>query len=340
MSDYKKKENIRLGIIGSGRIAKRFVPETEYVNGINVEVVYNPNLKSAENFAKINAISVYTDKKQELYMNCDAVYIASPHNTHYEYIKDALKHGKHVLCEKPMVLKGEEAKELFELAHNKGLILTEALKTAYAPGFIELMSDVKSGKIGNICDVEACFTKLVPYSQAREFDISENGGSFTELGSYPLLAIVKVLGRNYKDIRFISFVDSKDVDLYTKVYMRYEHAIAEIKVGLGVKSEGNLVISGTNGYILAQSPWWMTKNYEVCYENRQQNEKVFREYRGDGLRYEIEAFISKIKGLEIYPETFSEEESIFLAEIMEKYLKLRKSGKIEVIKLKNEKIEK
>ena len=326
-------ESVRLGIIGTGRIAKRFVPEVEYANGINMEVVYNPHINSAKKFALESKISIYTDSREELYVHCDAVYIASPHNTHYEYIKDALEHGKHVLCEKPMVLKEKEARELFQLSYKNNLILMEALKTAYAPGFIQLISDVKSGKTGKICDVEACFTKLVPYSQAREFDIDENGGSFTELGSYPLLAVTKILGRNYRDIRFVSFTDSKGVDLYTKVYMRFEDAVAGIKVGLGVKSEGNLVVSGTNGYILAESPWWMTKCYEICYEDREQNEKNSTEYEGQGLRYEIDAFVLGIHGIKTYQRILSDEESVFLAEIMEKYIESRKQGMIDVVEL-------
>lgn len=329
----KKAGNIRLGIIGTGRIAKRFVPEVEYVDGIQVEIAYNPRLISAKKFAEESKLNKYTDKIEEFYTNCDAVYIATPHNTHYKYIKDALEHGKHVLCEKPMVLKEKEAKELFQLASNHKLILMEALKTAYAPGFLELIANVESNKIGNICDVEASFTKLVPYSQAREFDINENGGSFTELGSYPLLAIAKILGRDCKDIKFVSFIDINGIDLYTKVYMRYENAIAMVKVGLGIKSEGNLVVSGTKGYVLAESPWWMTKGFEICYENRDENEKYSMEYEGQGLRYEIRVFISRINGMDKCEETFTSEDSIFLAEIMEKYLKLRKEGMIDIIKL-------
>ena len=323
---------IRLGVIGSGRIAKRFVPEVKYVSGVNTEVVYNSNLESAKSFAGINELKVYTNKLDEFYEHCDAVYVASPHNTHYGYIKDALEHGKHVLCEKPMVLKKAEAEEVFKIAESKKLVLMEALKTAYAPGFTKLVSNAKSGSIGRICDVEAAFTKLVPHSSAREFSYEENGGSFTELGSYPLLAITKILGRNYQDIKFISFVDKNGVDLYTKAYLKYENAVAEIKVGLGVKTEGNLVISGTNGYILAESPWWMTKNFEICFEDREQNEKVFAKFLGQGLRYEIGAFVSQINGLKKYEAVFTSKDSIFLAEIMEKYIEQRNNKEITEIR--------
>lgn len=309
---------IRLGIIGSGRIAKRFVPEVKYVSGINTEVVYNPNLESAQKLAEENELQMYTDSREVLYEHADAVYIATPHNTHYEYIKDTLNHGKHVLCEKPMVLSEKQAVEVFALAEEKGLVLMEALKTAYAPGFIKLISTVKSGKIGRIVDVESTFTKLVT-GKGREFQKDENGGSFTELGSYPLLAVIKILGTDYKNVRFKSFCDKNGIDLYTKADFEYEHAIASIKVGLGVKSEGDLVVSGTGGNVVADAPWWMTKNFEIHYENTELNEKYFSMYLGQGLRYEIAAFVSHINHYD-KKKVLSKKESIVLAKLMETFL--------------------
>lgn len=310
---------VRLGIIGSGRIAKRFVTEVKFVSGVNTEVVYNPHIESAKNLAELNELNIYTDDKEILYEHSDAVYIASPHNTHYEYIKEALNRGKHVLCEKPLVLKKQEAEEVFALAKEKNLVLMEALKTAYAPGFIKLISTVKSGNIGRICDVEVGFTKLVADHGLREFRPEESGGSFTELGSYPLLAVIKILGRKYKDITFTSFCDKNGIDLYTKAYLSYDKAVASVKTGIGVKSEGNLVVAGTGGYLIADSPWWLTKKFKLCYEDRTTNEEFFFKYQGEGLRYEIAAFISKINGHKKHISTMNAEDSIVLAEIMEKF---------------------
>ena len=98
----------KVGIIGTGRIANRFVPESKQVSGIDVQKVYNPNRTSAEKFAQKWEIDFYDDI-EEFYRGIDSVYIASPHQTHYEYVKSALEHGKHVLCEKPMVLQKEQA---------------------------------------------------------------------------------------------------------------------------------------------------------------------------------------------------------------------------------------
>ena len=112
---------VRLGIIGSGRIAKRFIPEIKYVSGINAEAIYNPHIDSAKRLADEHELAKYTDDIKTLYGHCNAVYIASPHNTHYAYIKDALLHDKHVLCEKPMVLNKAQAEELFAVADEKAI---------------------------------------------------------------------------------------------------------------------------------------------------------------------------------------------------------------------------
>lgn len=319
MKRQKKYKIVRLGVIGTGRIARRFAPEVKYVSGTNLEGVYNPRVDSAKKYAEEFELKFFTDNLETFFKKVDAVYIASPHNTHYEYIIKALEKGKHVLCEKPMVLNASQAQEVYSLAKKKNLVLLEAIKTAYAPGFLRLLAIAKSGRVGIIRDVEACFTKLVS-GDIRELKAEENGGSVTELASYPLLAIIKLLGTEYKNIRFETFVDKNGVDLYTKIYMYYENSIATAKVGLGVKSEGQLLISGTQGYIYVESPWWKTKHFEIRQENQEENEKFFTKFAGEGLRYELSDFISLINGNEKKGFKLTPEESIAIAKIIEAFI--------------------
>ncbi|MBQ8261040.1 MAG: Gfo/Idh/MocA family oxidoreductase [Lachnospiraceae bacterium] len=311
---------IKLGIIGTGRIASRFLPEAKYVSGINVESVYNPHIDSAKCFAEKYELNEYTDNLEEFMKNIDAVYIASPHETHYEYIKNALEQGKHVLCEKPMVLDGEEARELFALAKEKQCVLMEAIKTAYCPGFSQLLAVVRSGIIGEVKDVEAAFTKLERVN-VREMTDEKYGGSFTELASYTMLPIVKLLGTDYEDVQFQSVKGKNGLDLYTKAYFRYEDGMATSKTGLGVKSEGQMIVSGTKGYIVVEAPWWKTKSFEVRFEDPSLNEKYFSKFLGEGLRYEIGDFVSAINGFERKGIKLTRSESIFMAEMMGEFLK-------------------
>lgn len=318
----KKFNIIRMGIIGTGRIAKRFVPEAKYVSGINIEVVYNPHIESAKNFAERFSLNRSYDDLELFFHHIDAVYIASPHETHYGYIKKALEHGKHVLCEKPMVLKRQEAEELFALAQERDCILMEGIKTAYCPAFLQLLSLVRSGVIGEIKDVEATFTKLEKTTN-RELTDKEYGGSFTELASYTLLPIIKLLGTDYKEVRFEQFTNNIGLDIYSKAYFRYTNAMATSKTGLGVKSEGQLVISGTKGYVVVDAPWWKTKSYELRFEDSEMNEKLFVKFLGDGLRYEIGDFVSVLNGYENRSFKLTREESIAMAGLMEEFLNMR-----------------
>ena len=312
----RKFNIIRLGIIGTGRIARRMIPEIKYVSGINVANIYNPRPESARAFAKKFEINQNTDNLQEFYDSVDAVYIASPHETHYEYAKQALQKGKHVLCEKPMVLKGKEAEELFDLAEKNHLVLMEAIKTAYCPGFNQLLAVIRSGAIGRVVDVEACFTKLEKQGN-RELTDTVYGGSFTELASYTLLPIIKILGKDFQNAEFKTVRSANGIDIYSKAYLTYEDAFATSKNGLGVKAEGQLIISGTGGYIVVDAPWWKTKSFEVRYEDSSQNEKYFFKFIHEGLRYEVGDFVASINGYQQKSFKLTGEESIALANIME-----------------------
>lgn len=311
-------DELKVGIIGCGRIAKRFIPECKFVNGVKVIAVYNPDAFAAEQFALHNNIEKSYTSLDYFLNELDAVYIASPNLTHNDYIKKALLADKHVLCEIPMVLKKSEAEELYALAESKGKVLLEASKTAFCPAWNRLLVLVKSGVIGEVVDVKASLSKLVS-GDVRELDAKQAGGSMTELSPFPLMSIIKILGTNYTDIDFRSKVIN-DVDVFTKGCINYTNATSSITLGLGVKTEGNLVISGTKGYILVPSPWWLTNYFEVRYEDQNQNKKYFYTYQGDGLRYEIQEFASMIVQGRLSSYKLRRKESIAVAGVIEDYL--------------------
>ncbi|WP_139904167.1 Gfo/Idh/MocA family oxidoreductase [Clostridium thermarum] len=312
----------RIGIIGTGRIAERFIPEVKLVSGINAQGIYNPNIESAIRFAEKWQINYYT-KLEDFFDAVDSVYIASPHETHYDYIKMALKHGKHVLCEKPMVLKKAQAEELFAYAEEHNLILFEGIKTAYCPGFNKLLGIACSGMIGSIRNVEACFTKLESPS-SRELTDLKYGGSFTELGSYVMLPIFKIFGTEPEDVRFDLIKAENGLDIFTKAHFKYPNGLGTASCGIGVKSEGQLIISGTKGYIIVEAPWWKTTYFEVRHENPKEVEKYSERFLGDGLRYEISDFLSMINGNRKSDFKLTRNDSIAMAEVMESFLGQRK----------------
>lgn len=321
---------IKIGIIGTGRIAERFVPEAKYVSGVTIQSVFNPHMKSGKEFAEKFELNAYSTDLDNFLKRVDAVYVASPHETHYDYAKRALEKEKHVLCEKPMAFQKKQAEELFKIAHRNGCVLMEAIKTAYCPGFAQLVSVAKSGAIGTIRDVEACFTRLTLPNIRETADI-EYGGGFTEFGSHTLLPIMKIMGTDYEEVRFDSILADNGIDLYTKASFRYKNGLALSKSGVGVKSEGQLIVAGTKGYILAESPWWLTQSFEVRYEDSSKKDKYATRFLGQGLRYEISDFAYMINGHQSRNFKFTEEESIAMAGVMEQFLEQRRKARMDSI---------
>lgn len=289
---------LNIGCVGSGRIAVRMIRESKYVSGVNFDAVFGRNEEHIRDFADENDMEYYTTDYDDFLDKVDAVYIATPHSTHYEFAKKAIMAKKHVLCEKPITLTENQTRELFDLARENDVVIYEAIKTAFAHAFKRLISYAKSGVIGNIRDVDATFTKMVTDKSLREYDLSVGGGSVNELITYPLIAIFKLLGIDYNSIDFYPYFDQETgVDVYTKAFIQYDDAIACANVGIGVKKEGELVIAGTKGYIYVPSPWWKTTYFEIRFENTNKNEKYFFRFDEDGLRYElVDFYLSIING--------------------------------------------
>lgn len=324
---------LRLGIIGTGRIAERFVKEAWQNYGFILSAVYNPHGESANAFVVKHlcdlekgytggceeAFVISTDEFDEFLKEVDAVYVASPHDTHFSYAQKLLEEGKHVLCEKPLAFTQRQAEQLYLLAKEKGLVLMEALKTAYCPGFQGLLDTIESGKIGELVEVEACFTRITP-TNTREWTDLAYGGSFTELGSYVLYPVIKLLGTNYKEVNFHSRYHVNGLDAFTKIDFDYGNRFASCKVGIGAKSEGQMIITGSKGYIVVQAPWWMTRKFQVRYEDPNRVEEFEFPYEGSGLQYECGAFADRILQKSVKKVGLSDEESIAMAAVLEKYL--------------------
>lgn len=224
-----------------------------------------------------------------------------------------------------MVLKKRQAEELFSYAKEHGLVLFEGLKTAYCPGFEKLMGMACSGMIGNVRYIDACFTKLED-ENVRELTDKIYGGSFTELGSYCLLPIIKLFGTDYNELRFDTICNEDGLDIFTKTSLTFPKGIATATCGLGVKSEGRLLIAGTKGYIVAEAPWWKTTYFEIHYEDSSRVDKYSERFLGDGLRYEIRDFLNLISGNDKSDFKLTRGMSIAMVGIMEKFLESQNRG--------------
>lgn len=322
----ESQDTVKIGIQGCGRVARRFPTEAGIVSGASVTSAFDIDIQKAEQFAN-EFEGIKTSKSlNEFYGDVNAIYVATPHLAHYENIKSALQAGKHVLCETPMLLDGDQAKELYKLAETRGLILMEANKTAHCPAFNHLMVLIKSGLIGDVVDIDVSLSQLLD-KNGREFDQKQAGGALFEQGSYPLLPIFKLLGIQYDNLTLYSRMEN-GIDAYTRGVFRYPKATGSFKVGLGVKTEGSLVVSGTKGYAYVPAPWWKTDYFELRYENPSDNKKFFYKWDGFGLRYEIQEFLSCILNKRFSSARLRRRESIQMAYVMEQFSK--KIGRFEI----------
>ena len=269
-------------MVGDSTFLNKVFAEAQYVNGIHVNAVYT----SKEERMVERLKSLMVNDYEHLLENVDAVYIRSLPELHYQQIKQALEQGKNVLCESPLTLKEEQTVELFSMAESKKLILMEAIKTAYATAFSRLLLLVKAGKIGKIISVDATCTSL-------KRDRTDWPGIY-EWGPTALLPIFELLGSDL-DARTVLFQTQEHADIFAKMDFISKDAVVCAKVGDGVKSEGELIISGTKGYAYVPAPWWKTDYFELRYEDQSENRRYFYQLDGEGIRYELVAFARAIE---------------------------------------------
>ena len=285
---------MRLGLVGNYDSIHKYATESSYVNGLTVKGAL---VDDKERFSSLFPnIPVLSDSFDELLEIVDAVYIVSPPSQHYEQIKKALIKGKHVLCEAPIALNVAQYLELTELAKEKGVVLMEAIKTAYGMAYNRLVLLLKGGKIGRIVSVDAVCTSLKDL-QDNNNDLDNKWNSICAWGPTAMLPVFQLLGPDYKSkVITSSFIDRKrHFDSFTKIAFIYDHAVASIKVGKGVKSEGELIVSGTEGYVYVPAPWWKMDYFEIRYEDSSRNRRYFYQLDGEGIRYELVSFVKTVE---------------------------------------------
>jgi len=281
-----EKFDIQLGLIGESPILNKIVREAQHVNGLSISGIFSRT--DFKLYNESNHIPSYNDI-DTLLNHCNAVYIISSPLCHYDDIKKALSYGRDVLCESPITIDKEQYQELREYADEQGCFLSDALKTAYSMAYHRLTLLAKTGIIGDIVSVDATCTSLS--------NIQNQWNSICAWGPTALLPIFQLLGTNYSQRQIITRLDDDKnlFDAFTKISFVYPHAVASMKVGQGVKSEGELIISGTKGYIYVPAPWWKTDYFEIRYENPANNKRYFYQLDGEGIRYELVSFVKAVQ---------------------------------------------
>ena len=313
-----EKRSLRLGLVGESNILKKIFKESQYVNGIQISGMYTEDKSVVEEI--LDSVETYSSY-EEMLNNSDAVYIITSPKFHYRDIKKALEQGKHVLCESPIALSEQECYELFRLADEKKCVLMDAIKTAYSTAYHRMLLQVKTGKIGIPKSIEATCTSIREIDSTDVNKMERSWNSISAWGPTALLPVLQIFGTDYRECRIVTWLDNEQYhyDAFTKIDFCYPDSVASVKVGQGVKSEGELIVSGTKGYIYVPAPWWKTEYFEVRYENQENNRRYFYQLDGEGIRYELVSFARSIEAGKNMANV-DENISCNIARIMEQFM--------------------
>lgn len=321
-SDIRSSNNlVRIGFVGENLLLLKHFKESKFVNGIKVVGAFCRDIELKKKL--IGEGVVFVNNYKDLLKICDAVYIASVPEKHEIQIREAIMSGKHVLVESPVTTNPLVTRELFDLAKKYSLVLMDSTKTAYSTAYRRLLLLVKSGKIGQVVSVNSVCTTLSPYCPKLNIE-TENleylWSGFEAWIPTAILPIYQILGFSDLQEHFITnfYKNQNHYDKFTQINVIYPYATASAMVGMGIKSEGQLIISGTKGYVYVPSPWWKTDYFEIRHENQNDNRRYFYQLDGEGIRYEIVAFVKAINNNQKI-SMISNEISIKISDVFYKY---------------------
>lgn len=178
----------RWATLGCGVIAHQLAQALKQ-EGRNLCGIANRTRQKAIAFAETYEIPKVYEKIEDLFTdeNIDIIYISTPHNTHIQYLREALSHGKHVLCEKSITLNGEELAEAKALAAENNVILAEAMTIYHMPLYKELEKRIAAGSLGALKMIQMNFGSYKDYDMSnRFFNPGLAGGALLDIGVYAL----------------------------------------------------------------------------------------------------------------------------------------------------------
>lgn len=285
-----KKNMIKWGIVSTGRIAEQFCSDMSYVTNGELVAVAARNIEKAQKFANHFGIPKAYEGYQVLFddPDIDIIYVATPHNFHYENVRDALMAGKSVLCEKPITINSEQSQTLIDLAKAKKLFLMEAMWTYFLPAIIKAKQWVEEGRIGKIKHIKADFGYPMPYQlESREYRADLAGGCLLDMGIYPLalahyfandamsnLLVKADFAPNGVEDDLIILADAGDIKL-------------TLATSFQCKLQNLAVVIGDQGHIVIPD-FWRANRCEL-YHSDDLIECFYDERKSLGLNYEAQA---------------------------------------------------
>ena len=285
-------QSIRWGILGPGRIARKFAADLQLVENAKLVAVGSRSLRSAKAFAAEFPLEHCHDSYEALAQNpeVDIIYIATPHNLHYENTLLCLLHNKAVLCEKPFAINSSQSREMIRVAKEKKVFLMEALWTKFLPHYNKMQEMIREGRVGDIMSVLVNFGfKPTPPIPARLFDPSLGGGSMMDIGIYNVFIALSVLGKpHYIDAVMTSA--KTGVDEQCAVLFQYDNgSMAQLFSSFATNLSVEADICGSAGRIRLASRFYEPSSVIEYYTERADSKQIIQVDREKGFGYQYEA---------------------------------------------------
>jgi predicted dehydrogenase len=253
------------GIIGPGKIAKKFAAALGMVEGAVLRGVASRDADKAAAFASEYGAAVGYGSYEELAADpgVDAIYIATPHGFHAEHAILCLKHGKAVLCEKPLALSARQVSAMIAVSRESGAFLMEAMWTRFIPLMKSVMELIDSGRIGVVKYIRADFGFLAPFNpEGRLYNMRLGGGSLLDIGIYPLYLCTQLFGRPERIVA-AGDLSPTGSDVTCHAVLQYgEGRSAVVSSTLACATAMTAEIAGTEGMIRIPTPWYKNDRYE------------------------------------------------------------------------------
>jgi len=284
-------KTIRWGILGAGRIARKFASDLKLVEDAELIAIGSRSQQSADDFGDEFGLKYRHNSYEALVSNpeVDVIYIATPHNLHCENTLLCLEQRKAVLCEKPFAMNARQTQIMIDKAREKNVFLMEALWTKFHPHYLKTIDMVKGGLLGDIRSVLINFGfKPVPPVPARLFDPALGGGTVMDIGIYNVFMAMSVLGK--PDTIEASMTPAPTgVDEQCAILFKYNNgAIAQLFSTFSANLATEADIAGTDGRIHLTSRFYepsATVEYYAKYPDSRQVIPVEKE-AGFGYQYE------------------------------------------------------
>jgi predicted dehydrogenase len=307
------------GIVSTGRICEQFTCDLKYVNGAKAVAVAARRLKDAENFAHRHGLKKAYEGYQALFddVDIDIIYIGTPHTCHFQQAYDAIKAGKHVLCEKPITISVAQMKELSDFARSQGVLLMEAMWTYFLPAIQQAKSWVEQGRIGKVLHIKADFGYPMVYNENnREYSRALAGGCLLDMGIYPLAIAGFFLDELTQAKWHVnSHFAPNGVDDDVTMLASFSDIQLNLATSFRCKLNNYAYIIGEKGYIEIPNFWQARSCDLFCLDDKVDSFVDARE--SQGLNYEAQAFTEAVsKGITEH-SMMSHAQSLWLQEQME-----------------------